>query len=144
MRQQLGRRATCIVGIAAVLLGCDGGGDDGSGRDPVGAGGLPTRQGALAGELCLTRAELRDPTARTDRRRARRELERLVTMYRRDPDAVVVTTYLPSAGGTSRESLTLRQLVGTHVEGVPEVIETGDAGARACARRLRARLQGLE
>lgn len=104
---------------------------------------LPVAQGRLPFDLCPSRSELEDRGVRRDRVTARRQLRALTTAYARDRFAVVTSTTLLSGGGVSREDLTLWDLVATHLRALPELRQTGDAPARACARQLERQLSRL-
>jgi hypothetical protein len=131
---------TVVIAVLAVagVHGC------GDGDQITTVKGLPSEQGMLVFGLCPTRGEMPVAEASTRRRRARAELRALDRAYRENPEARVTTSYTEAETlERKRETTTVRRLVQLELLSVPELLETGDAASRACARRVEGRLRAL-
>lgn len=93
---------------------------------------LPTVQGTLLSRLCdPLDASTGQPMA--TRRAAQHEMNVLLRTLRESPEAAVQTLRMTHQGDI-REKLTVRELAQRHLAGLPEIVQTLDGPAEACAR----------
>jgi hypothetical protein len=103
---------------------------------------LPTQQYALSEEVCPDDLGMPRALEERTRRRGRRRLRALIVAHRRDPDAVVRTSWSSSdeSPGVHHEDMTIDELLGTHLSTAEELADGEDASS-ACFARVAAQLR---
>lgn len=105
---------------------------------------LPTHQYALAEAACPEALHLPRREAAEIRARGRRQLRALVTAYRRNPDALIRTSFTPAdEPGLGYEDLTIGELARTHLDAAEELQETSEGLGRTCSEALVRTLRDL-
>ena len=80
------------------------------------------------------------------RRQGQRQLDALLAAYRRDPEALVRTSFTPAdEPGIAYEELTIRELARTHLETAELLVgEAAHGGDPVCTRRVARVLRELD